>query len=53
MDIDVRNDRAVLQPKGELTIFEAADFREGLISLSATPAVQGAHSHKLCHTIAR
>ncbi len=35
MTIQERNDRAALQPDGELTIFEAADFRDALVALSA------------------
>ena len=34
MAIKEKKDRAVLQPDGELTIFEAADFREALLDLS-------------------
>ena len=35
MTIQEHNGRTVLQPEGELTIFEAAEFREGFLSLSA------------------
>ena len=35
MTIQNQNGRAVLQPEGELTIFEAADFREALLALGA------------------
>ena len=34
MDIEMQDGRAVLQPKGDLTIFEAAEFRQGLLTLS-------------------
>lgn len=34
MTIREQNGRAVLQPAGELTIFEAAEFREALLALS-------------------
>ena len=35
MTIQEQNDRAILQPDGELTIFEAGEFREALLALSA------------------
>ena len=35
MMIQEQNGRAVLQPDDELTIFEAAEFREALLALSA------------------
>ncbi len=35
MMIQEQNGRAVLRPQGELTIFEASDLREALLSLSA------------------
>lgn len=37
MKIQEENGNATLQPDGELTIFEAADFREALLALSAKP----------------
>jgi hypothetical protein len=33
MTIQEHNDQAVLQPEDELTIFEAAEFRDGLVML--------------------
>jgi len=35
MTIQEQNGRAVLQPEGELTIFEAADFRDAFVALGA------------------
>jgi len=37
MTIQEQNGRAVLQPEGELTIVEAAEFREAFLALSAKP----------------
>ncbi len=37
MTIQEQNGRAVLQSEGELTIVEAAEFREAFLALSAKP----------------
>ncbi|MDT7041898.1 STAS domain-containing protein [Candidatus Nitronereus thalassa] len=37
MTIQEQNGRIILQPEGELTIFEAADFRQALLGLSEKP----------------
>ena len=41
MMIHEQNGRAVLRPQGELTIFEASDLREALLSLSAKEVEPG------------
>ena len=37
MTIQEQNGRIVLQPEGEITIFEAADFHQALLTLSEKP----------------
>lgn len=41
MTIQEQNGCAVLQPEGDLTIFEAAEFRDALVELSAKKDKRG------------